>query len=497
MNDWWALPNSVVVLGSVGVGGLVAAHWPRAQRAIAPLCLLAVVVVLFCGASAGQDEIARGTLAVTITWALLMCLLSWPTMPPDDSAATPQAETTLPLLLVLFAGLCAMSSAGDVVTLFVGLQLIALGTHVLSPDVGRARLQWLLAGVLLLGLVLLAAIVGSTRLETIAEALRTSYVNRDAARYAIAGGGSRLLALSAVLIGTALAGFVFASPFHARGVDAVERAPLPIAPALLLLPQAAGLLAWLRLWPATLTSAEATAQLLTEVLVVVTFVLPLLQARCEQRLSRQWSLLAMAQGGWLLLAMASRPFESRIPASSPAWPVAEWNLPTVSQSAWLWLLFDGVALIGLFGVLTYLRHRDRAAEFVDDLHGLRHFEPLAAVSATVCLLSLAGVPVLSGWWSRLFVALAAMNVRGEWGPPQMLVPHDGLLLLTVVVALGSVWSFSVASRSVWGMWFGLPLGKPRPGGSPWSLFSAVLAALILLGCGLLPRPLLSWLCGPE
>jgi hypothetical protein len=46
------------------------------------------------------------------------------------------------------------------------------------------------------------------------------------------------------------------------------------------------------------------------------------------------------------------------------------------------------------------------------------------------------------------------------------------------------------------MFFGLPLGQPRPTGASSSLFVAVLASLMLLGCGLLPGPLLSWLCAP-
>ena len=187
----------------------------------------------------------------------------------------------------------------------------------------------------------------------------------------------------------------------------------------------------------------------------------------------------------------------KAPAINPAWPVVEWNLPTSAQAAWLLLLLDGVAVIGLCGVLAYLRRRERPVEFVDDLRGLFHFEPIAAVCASVCLLSLSGLPLLAGFWSRLFVSLTAMNVRGDWGPPGLLIPHSGLLLLTAFLALNSVWSASIAMRAVWTMLFGLPLGQPRPAGAVSSLFSAVLASVILIGCGILPGPLLSWLCAPR
>ena len=264
-----------------------------------------------------------------------------------------------------------------------------------------------------------------------------------------------------------------------------------------LLPRVAVLIAWAKLWPATIIASESTARLLIGVLAAITSVVPLLQARVERSLIRQWWLLAVAQGGWLLLAVAVWSIGKRVPVEDSALRIVEWNLPSAIQSAWLLLLMDGVALIGLLGVLTYLRRRERPVDFVDDLRGLLHLEPIAAVCACVCLLSLSGLPLLAGFWSRLFIAWQAMNVRGEWGPPQLLIPHDGLLLLTAVLGLSSVWSASIAMRSVWTMLFGLPLGQPRPVGSVSSLFAAVLASVILIGCGVLPGPLLNWLCSPR
>jgi NADH:ubiquinone oxidoreductase subunit 2 (subunit N) len=205
----------------------------------------------------------------------------------------------------------------------------------------------------------------------------------------------------------------------------------------------------------------------------------------------------VAQGGWLLLAITAWSFPKKPASDVNSRLLVEWNLPTAAQAAWLLLLLEGVAVIGLSGVLAYLRRRERAVEFVDDLRGLVHFEPIAPVCATVGLLSLSGLPLLAGFWSRLLVALAAMNVRGEWGPPALLIPHTGLLLLTAFLTLSTVWSASIALRSVWTMWFGLPLGQPRPAGAVSSLFSAVLASMLLFGCGVLPGPLLSWLCAPR
>ena len=509
MMDWANLWSPAVILGGTGTLGLFVSSRPHARRWIAPGCLLSLVLVALSWSDAAGDDLARATCTVSLIWGTLLSVLHW-----SDKRCF-----ALPLQWVLLAGLCLMSQAGDVVTLFLGLQIASLGANVLSsrrgrlPSVHQFPLSWLL----LLGCLFLVTVTGSTRLETIHEALQTSYVNRESARFAIAGGGSRLLMLSAIFIGTALAGYTVCTPFHfslagdslnlhaeACAVPSTEDGANDAAARVselrfneLLWQRAAALLAWIKLWPVAITASEPTAHVLIGVLAAITAVVPMLQARVERHLVRQWWLLAVAQGSWLLLAIAAWSFVKKSAPLNPAWPVVEWNLPTAAQGAWLLLLLDGVSLIGFCGVLTFLRRRDRPVEFVDDLRGLFHFEPIAAVCASICLLSLSGVPLLAGFWSRQFLVLVAMNVRGDWGAPSLLVPHSGLLLLTALLALSAIWTTSIAMRSVWTMLFGLPSGQPRPVGTVSSLFSAVLASLLLIGCGVLPGPLLSWLCAPR
>lgn len=476
--------NPAAILGAAGAIGLIASSWPKARRAIAPATLLALLLAATSW-SATTGDAARGTLAVALIWGTLLTVQSWSL----GKTETDRDNTRLPLHLLVLASLCLMSQAGDLLTIFLGLQAVAIGSSVLhSPRDGLAlRGRSLSPWLFLLGALLLVAVTGSTRLETIHAALQSSYSKHDSIRLAIAGGGSRVLILATVLIGTALASDAACAPFHFVSRTAVGDT---------FLMRAAVLVAWIKLWPATITATESTAQLLIGVLAAIAGIVPLLQARSERRLVEQWRLLAIAQGSWLLLAIGAWSFFKRTPLN-PAWPVVEWNLPTASQAAWLLLLLDGVAVIGLSGTLAYLRRRERPVEFVDDLRGLIRSEPIAAVCASVCLLSLSGLPLLAGFWSRLFVAFAAMQVRGDWGPPALLIPHAGLLLLTALQALVAVWSASIAMRSVVTILFAMPLGQPRPAGSVTSLFAGVLATVLLIGCGLLPGPLLTSLCAPH
>ena len=496
--DLWSPAGILAVTGTIG---LIASAWPATRRWVAWWCLLALVPAFWSSANFVVDDVSRGAVTVSLIWAALLVVLHWPNAVTSASSAESPSSRDLPLQFVLLAGLCLMAESGDVVTLFLGLQLIAMGTRALTSadraavcpiDEAQSPLPWLL----LLGFVLLVAVTGATRIETIAEALRLSYVPQDATNYKIAGGGSRMLTLSVILIGTSLAGYAVCAPFHFVSAR-IKALGSETHPLLVWLSRAAVLIAWVKLWPATIIASELTAQILVGVLAAIASVVPLLQARIERSLVRQWTLLAVAQGGWLLLAIAVRAFESTVPGADSARLVVEWNLPSATQAGWLLLLTDGVALIGLCGVLTYLRRRERPVDFVDDLRGLLRSEPIAAVCASVCLLSLSGMPLLAGFWSRLFLVLDAMNVRGEWGPPHLMIPHNGLLLLTAWLALSTVWSASIAMRSVGTMLFGLPLSSPRPRGSVSSLFAAVLASMILIGCGVLPGPLLSWLCSPR
>jgi len=409
---------------------------------------------------------------------------------------------------------CLMTHAGDLVTLFLGLHLIATGTRVLRT---RARQdgrsiddRWLFGWLFLFGGVLLVAVTGSTRLETIGEAIQTSYVSREAVRGAIAGGGSRILVLAVILITSGLAGYAICVPFHisfvSRRTNNASEVDLPstrsqsvaesdFLPLILL--RSAAFIAWVRLWPVTITAVEGSARLLIGVLAVITAIVPLVQAKREPLLVKQWLLLAIAQGSWMLLALATWSFSSESRVGRSDGVVLEWNLPDAAAGAGLWLLLDGVALLGLTAVLTYLRRRDRPVTFEDDLRGLREAEPIAAVCASICLLSLVGAPLLAGFWSRLFLGMTAMNVRGEWGPAHGLVPHDGLSLLTILIVLSTVWAMSITFRSVQTMLFEMPLGRPHPSGPTASLFAGILAVILLIGCGLLPGPLLNWLGAPT
>ncbi len=523
MTSWEQAWIAIGVLTAAGLIGLVAAHSPGTRRWVGPWCLMALIGSLSAWperptmnvatsmAFEPFDLLAFDTWLLTTLWGGLLLLLGRSEQPESQTPAAGlrRISEQQAITLLLLAGVNLLALARDLGSLFLGLSLICVGSGVLvradsaddsarGDELDSANPLWsglLFSACLLFGFVLLYALTGATRLETIRAALVTSYAPSDV-RLA-AGGGSHVLTLAVAFVGAGLAGFAGVVPFHWRQAQTVATTRSLTTTVVLLFPRAAATLVGLRLWPIISIGSGETAPLLLGVLATATFVAPLFHARRELEVTRLLTHIAVAQGGWLLMGWAVLCFGDASARTNLDSQVADWNLPPQAEGVWFWLLLDGVAVIGLAGVSAYLRRRERRCLHVEDLQGLWHAEPLAAGCASVCWLSLAGLPLLGGFWSRLFLAMHAMQVRGEWGPPQMLVPHDGLLVLAIVAVMSSVGTLAVVGRVVWTMLFDVPLGRPQPSGGHFALFAAALSSLFLIGCGLLPGPLLSWLCAPT
>ena len=121
------------ILAGAGTIGLIASAWPATRRWVAWWCLLALWPALWCVSDAA-DDIARGAVTVSLVWAALLVVLDWQNVRETASSADLTRSRDLPLQFVLLAGLCLMAQAGDVVTLFLGLQLIWVGTRLLMSS---------------------------------------------------------------------------------------------------------------------------------------------------------------------------------------------------------------------------------------------------------------------------------------------------------------------------------------------------------------------------
>jgi NADH-quinone oxidoreductase subunit N len=364
--------------------------------------------------------------------------------------------------LFLLAGLSLVGVADDLVLLFVGLELVSIPTYILlalkrtdargqEASLKYFFLSLVASAVFLYALACFYGIGGSTSLPVIGERLRSP----DAGVAGMLSAGWRVMLLPAAL-GMAIVGAAFrlaAVPMHFYAPDVYEGTSPGNAALLSTLPKIAGIVVLARLvglaiapegtialegTAAAAAGPAATAHLdivwkLTAILAAVTMTVGNVMALWQRNLRRLLACSSIAHAGYLLVGVAVAAAAAATRADAPLGAAGGidtgWTFALGGMTATLFYLTTyAVATIGLFGGLAYLGHRwpewtggsgprppREEISLVDDLDGLSSTNPVAAFALAVFLLSLAGIPPLPGFWGKLGLATAALQV--DWNAP--------------------------------------------------------------------------------
>jgi NADH-quinone oxidoreductase subunit N len=351
--------------------------------------------------------------------------------------------------LVLLAGLSLTGLAGDLVLLFAGLELVSIPTYVLlglkrtdargqEASLKYFFLSLVASALFLYALVCLYGIGGSTNLQSIAARLRSA----DPASAATA------LTLLPVALGMAVVGAAFrlaAVPMHFYAPDVYEGTGPGNAALLSTLPKVAGIVVLGRLLGLGITADPAAAAgpaalgllepfwMLAVILAAVTMTVGNVMALWQRNLRRLLACSSIAHAGYLLVGIAAAAAAAATRAAPPAAdgsavPALAGTVALGGMTATLFYLATyALATIGVFGAIAYLGHRwpewtgggprppREEIAVVDDLDGLATTNPVAAFAIAVLLLSLAGIPPLPGFWGKLSLATAALEV--DWSEP--------------------------------------------------------------------------------
>jgi NADH-quinone oxidoreductase subunit N len=351
--------------------------------------------------------------------------------------------------LLLLAGLSLVASANDLVLLFAGLELVSIPTYVLlalkrtdargqEASLKYFFLSLVASALFLYGLACLYGIGGSTNLADIGARLR-SPDGRIAATADV---------LLPVAVGMVIGGIAFrlaAVPMHFYAPDVYEGTGPANAALLSTLPKVAGIVMLLRLLalgtggtsgmmalnqgvvgPAAATWLTVFWQL-AAILAALTMTVGNVMALLQNNLRRMLACSSIAHAGYLLVGVAAAAAaDSTIGGRPFPGPDTSWIGALGGASATLFYLATYVAAtIGVFGALAYLGHRwpewsagsaprppREEISTVDDLDGLSGTNPVVAFSLATFLLSLAGIPPLPGFWGKLSLAMAALEV--DW-----------------------------------------------------------------------------------
>ena len=327
------------------------------------------------------------------------------------------------LLTSSLLGMLIMTSARDLITIFVALELLSIPAYLLATWRKRdlrsneAGLKYLLMGVfasaiMLYGMSLLFGVSGATRLVDINEAIAP---------------GADSPALISVAIIFVIIGFAFkvsAVPFHTWAPDTYEGAPTPVTAFLAVASKAAGFVGLMQLVFIGLSSRADVVEPLMWILAALSMTVGNLIALRQTNVVRLLAYSGVAQAGFMLAPFA----------------VVGDNAQDAREAVVVYLLIYAAMNLGAFMVVIALARKTASAE-ITSFGGAFQYAPGLTVAMTIFLFSLAGIPIFGGWFAKFEVFRAVMAPGTVAG-----------VVLAVVVAVNSVialWYYANVAKTMW------------------------------------------------
>ncbi|MBI6545180.1 MAG: NADH-quinone oxidoreductase subunit N [Cyanobacteria bacterium NC_groundwater_1444_Ag_S-0.65um_54_12] len=298
------------------------------------------------------------------------------------------------LLLMAVLGAMLAAAAGDLVQIFLAIELLSISSYVLagwSRDEQRsseAALKYLLFGgtssaIFLLGAALLYGLTGTTNL---------SEISRQLASLDSSAGSAALLAGLLALCG--LGYKIAAVPFHSWVPDVYEGAPVPVAAFLSVGSKIAGFAVLIRLLVNALPQLAGNWLLLLAIASVASMTLGNLVALTQTNVKRLLGYSSIAQAGYLLLGLVAAAHHATL---------------GVGLAAVVFYLLGYVFMnLGAFAVVTLYAH-SAGTEEIADYAGLARRNPFMAFFMLICMISLAGLPPLVGFWGKFYLFSAIIQ----------------------------------------------------------------------------------------
>jgi NADH-quinone oxidoreductase subunit N len=360
--------------------------------------------------------------------------------------------------LILFAqcGMYFLATGTDLVTLFIGLELMALCFYVMvgflrsDKRSNEAAMKYLLlgafsSGFLVYGFSILYGIAGSTKLADIRMAIETRP----------AGDPVVLLALATTAVGLLFK--ISVAPFHMWAPDAYEGAPTPVTAYLAVASKAASIAFLLRIFLGPLASVRAAWEPLLAVVAVLTLTIGNLAAINQTNIKRLLAYSSISHAGYMLLGLVA-------------------GNATGINGIEVYIMVYAFMTLGAFLVVVALRRRGIIGEDIDDFAGLMHKSPGYAVLMLIFLLSLAGIPPTAGFLGKYYIFLALIET--------------GHYLLAVIATLYVAVAIYYYFRIVRSMFAREETEKSALASSFGVRFAVGVSGILTLVIGIYPEPFL-------
>lgn len=387
-----------------------------------------------------------------IAGAGIVVLLSWASHEVEE----PRASEFYLLLLAMTLGMCLLASATHALMIVLSLEFVSITSYVLTAFCTRnkrsaeAALKYVLYGavasaVMLFGFSYVYGLTGRLDIHafgpTLAELLGAGTTQKWAASLAV------------IMVFTGLFYKIAAVPFHLWCPDVYEGAPTPVSALLSVGPKAAGFAVLIRFFGVALGFAAAPWAALLGIIAAATMTLGNLAAIGQNNVKRLLAYSSIAHAGYMLAAVAT---------GSTA------GIAAVMFYLGIYLCMN----LGAFLVVVMVRDNTGGREDIAAYHGLAQRNPLLAITMTVFLLSLVGLPPLGGFVGKFYVFAALLKTAGLW-----------YYALAVVAVLNSAISLYYYARIIKAMFLLQPepdAAGPLTAARSHTLLALALAAAVLV-----------------
>lgn len=389
-----------------------------------------------------DDPFARFAKVVILVSAACVMLMAQDYMQRRDLL-----RFEFPILVTLATvGMMVMVSAGDLMTLYMGLELQSLSLYVVaamrrdSTKSSEAGLKYFVLGALSSGLFLYGASLAYGYAGTTQFAGILSTLDGDTP----AG-----LTIGLVFMLAALAFKISAAPFHMWTPDVYEGSPTPITAFFATAPKVAAMALIARLVHDAFGSITAEWSQVLAALAVVSMFLGAIAAIGQRDIKRLMAYSSIAHMGYALVGLAAG----------------------TAAGVQAMLVYMAIYVTMNVGTFAFILSMERDGRPITDIQSLNMFskkEPLKAIALLVLMFSLAGVPPMVGFFGKFYVLQAAVNADMVW--------------LAVAGAVASVIGAFYYLRIVFFIYFGKDVEPAESNMAPvqWAIMVGV-AAMMLLG----------------
>ena len=361
------------------------------------------------------------------------------------------------LILLCTVGMIVLASSTDMIMIFLGIEIVSICLYVLAgfrrddPVSNEAALKYFLLGAfatgfLLYGMTLIYGSTGSTNIFKIAEFIKTN------------DSSSPLMLMGIVLLVIGFGFKVAAVPFHMWAPDVYHGSPTPVTAFMAVGPKAAAFAAFFRVFKEGIPNMAANWEILLCIVAVLSMFVGNLGAIMQTNIKRMLAFSSISHAGYLIIAVIAK--------SSLA-----------GSGLLFYMLTYAFTTFGAFGIVILLGRKGEENLELKNYSGLAYKHPLLALSMTVFLLSLGGLPPFAGFVAKFYIFSAAIE--------------KGFVTLVIIAVLNSAISFYYYLKVVVFMYMKEPAGEFQISLTPMTLFVVIIGIIGTIELGIYPDPIIA------